>query len=388
MSTNHHTPIVPGAPAAASTINTPLGELDSALSGLITGSAGMEVLRLVEQEQEANGAISRMSSLMVLKAPTPLTQGSVTSITGGSDGDLVALRAYPGHKILLSQGVSTNQLSLNIRTSGWLPLRENRYTIFIRSGGLWREVSMEPDWNTAGTITNGTRPQRIVVPRNGLTRDGVRENMYLHYVPSMGVRNWAAIRASGTSFQSIGLAAPTTTGTIVSANDDNGNWSRATSGATAGNAAGVNSDYSVTRFGHQPRFEITIKTDTTVGNIRLWAGLFHANPPNSDTLAGAGIGFRYSTAAADPNWMAIMHNGTSQVLELDTGVAVNADTIYTLSVRDYEDGPYFCINGTKIGSTPISWPTPSTDLGMAVRIITQTGAARVVNISRLYVEHN
>lgn len=377
MSTNHHTPIVPGAPAAASTINGPLGELDSALSGLISGSGGLEVLRLVEQEVEINsGAISRVSSLMVVKAPTPTVIGSLTTISGGNDGDLIGLRAYTGHKITFSLGGVVRLLL------------EDRYTFYVRTSGVWREVTNDPKWIENMKYASPTRPQAVVVPRNSFTRDGLYQHLYLHYVPSMGVRNWAAIRASGTSFQSIGLAAPTTTGTIASANDDDGNWSRATTGATAGNAAGAASDYTVTRFTHDPRFEIVLKTDATVTQMRLWAGLFHANPPNGDTLAGAGIGFRWSTVASDPSWMAIIHNGTSQVVEMDTGVAVNPDTVYTLSVRDYEDGPYFCINGQKIGTTPITWPTPSTDLGLAVRVITQTAAARSVRISRLYVEHN
>lgn len=387
MSTNHHTPIVPGAPAAASTINNPLGELDSALSALITGGSGLNVLRLVEQEAEISaGAITRLSSLLVVKATSPTTQGTLTTLSGGNNGDLVALRAFPGHRILISQGASTDQFSLNIRTAGWLPLREHRYTLFVRSGGLWREVSMEPDWNAPGTITNGTRPQRIIVPRQSLTRDGVRENLYLHYTPS--VRNWAAIRAAGAGFQPIGLAAPTLAGTGTSANDDDGNWTRMTSGAVAGNVAGIATSFDVTRFPHQPRFEISLKTDAAVTQMRLWAGLFHANPPNADTLAGAGIAFRWSTVVPDPNWLAIIHNGTSQVLELDTGVAVNPDTVYNLAVRDFEDGVYFVINGNRIGSAPLTWPTSSTDMGLAARVITQTAAARSFRASRLYVEHN
>lgn len=386
MSTNHHTPIVPGAPAVGLTLNNPLGELDSALSALISGTSGLDVLRLVEEEVEINaGAITRDASVLIVKAPNPLTQGNLSTLSGGNDGDIVALRAYTGHKILVAQGASTNQFALNISTAGWLVLNENRYTIFVRSGGLWREIASTPDWNAPGTITNGTRPQRIIVPRSSLSRDGIREHLYLHYMPS--VRNWAMIRAAGAGFQPIGLTAPTVTGTGTNATDDDGNWTRTTTGTTSGNAAGVASSYDVTRFPHQPRFEIALKTDANVGNIRLWAGLFHANPPNGDTLAGAGIAFRWSTAVPDANWIAVLHDGSSQV-EVDTGVAVNTDSVYNLAVRDFEDGAYFVINGVKIGSTPISWPSVSTDLGLAVRVITQTAAARSVRIARHYVEHN
>lgn len=386
MSTNHHTPIVPGAPAVGLTLNSPLGELDSALSALISGTSGLDVLRLVEKEVEINaGAITRDASVLIVKAPNPLTQGNLSTLSGGNDGDIVALRAYTGHKILVAQGASTNQFALNINTAGWLVLNENRYTIFVRSGGLWREIASTPDWNAPGTITNGTRPQRIIAPRSSLSRDGIREHLYLHYMPS--VRNWAMIRAAGAGFQPIGLAAPTVTGTGSNANDDDGNWTRTTSGATSGNAAGIVTTFDVTRFPHQPRFEINLKTDANVGNMRLWAGLFHTTPPNGDTLAGAGIAFRWSTAVPDANWIAVLHDGSSQV-EVDTGVAVNTDSVYNLAVRDFEDGAYFVINGVKIGSTPISWPSVSTDLGLSVRVITQTAAARSVRIARHYVEHN
>jgi hypothetical protein len=78
MTTNNHTPIVPGAPANAATFNAPLSQLDTAISGVL-GGAGVSSQQLKDWTEGVNfelTSITRDSDGVITSAVVKWPDGS------------------------------------------------------------------------------------------------------------------------------------------------------------------------------------------------------------------------------------------------------------------------------------------------------------------------
>lgn len=391
MSTNHHTPIVPGAPAAASTFNTPLGELDSAISALIAGAGGLDVLRLIAQTAEMVGSeAARAASLLTIKAPSPATAATLTKLTGGSNGDLVLLTAHTGHAITIEHGAGADTFSLNMLGSaaGKRTLTDKTFLLFVRVGAQWWEVPTSLELASyAGSASAGARPLRAVLPSRALTWTPNGSNAHLHVTPGMAHRQWFSIRGVGTALVPVAAPAPTVQGTASSSSDSDGDWITLTSGATAGNAGGFSGDSGQTRYRLNPVFDTVIKTNN-ITNVRIWIGLFTTAPGNVDAYNNGSIGFRFSTVAGDVNWQGVIY-GSSTLTLYDTGVPVLANTKYKLGTREYEDGMYFTVNDVPVAPFTIPGGADAiTSLMPVVRVVTTTANARTIWFTSFHCDHD
>ena len=78
----------------------------------------------------------------------------------------------------------------------------------------------------------------------------------------------------------VGLAAPTLTTALTSADDASGTWLNNATTTTSGNASGiVSAVFAIVRRDWQPEYMTRIKTDpTAITSLRYWIGLFSASP--------------------------------------------------------------------------------------------------------------
>jgi len=95
MTTNHHTSITTGAAANAATVNSPLGELDAAISGLIAGTESIDLLNLTDATELtiSGGAITVTQSFHTVDTEGDTASDNLDTISGGAEGDVLFLVA-------------------------------------------------------------------------------------------------------------------------------------------------------------------------------------------------------------------------------------------------------------------------------------------------------
>lgn len=97
MSTNYHTAITTGAAANASTINSPLGQLDAALGAALGGASALsQVLKeWTEAEAYETTALTRDSNGVVTSATVKWPDGSAGTFTATTiNTQWVSIDAY------------------------------------------------------------------------------------------------------------------------------------------------------------------------------------------------------------------------------------------------------------------------------------------------------
>lgn len=202
-------------------------------------------------------------------------------------------------------------------------------------------------------------------------------------------KNKWGVRAANASPLAVGIANPTLANAGANANDSSNSFMTLVTTAAAGNLGGwITASFNLIRPSHDPTFEILVKTGAAadLANQRLWIGLVDAEITNVDTLAAGRefIGFRYSSVAADPGWMPVLNDGTTQSVGTVLGGAIAAATVYKLRVRVVSGGTptaYFSVNDGAEQAMTANFPPIATDLGAIVRNIAVTAVIRTVNFS-------
>lgn len=217
---------------------------------------------------------------------------------------------------------------------------------------------------------------------------------------------WVNCQCGSTN--SVGVSTALVEGTASSHLDDDTSYTNYQSDVITGKAGVHSANFQIFRSGYNPVFAAKIKTNTNLSNIRIWAGLFSANPTGT---AGADYhaGFRF-IEGTDLGWMISVKDGVTQKLvgrRLDGTGSIHpivGETTYLLWLYlDRTNGKaYFMINDgvhdpddSNIGFFPnrekmvsVNLPPASIDLGFAVRLEDTTLAQRSIRISRIYVEHD
>jgi hypothetical protein len=391
MSTNHHTPIAGGAAVNISSVNTPMGQLDSAVSGLQSGALAHTGMRFTATFTDVTLTIADTITITSIthnvKARTGV-QDFLVDILGGVDGQIVILKAYSGHSILIRNSGS-------IDVSNQFYLSGNQVLILHLQGSTWREFGYNNRvkfFNENTALDDGA--DELVVPYNSYYNytSGNARRVRLDMTPALSARAHFDIRcASGATYPSL-IAAPTSTGTVAAANDSTDTFNSHTSGAVAGNTAGlVSSTFNVWRVDYRPIFACRIMTGPLITAQRIYIGLAGATPPNSDTLATSFVGVRYSTVAGDTGFTPVACDGATQTLGTSFGTLF-ADTLYDLRI-------YYTSTSTvvalRVGSASASWteqaisggPFSGVDIGWAALLIVTSASARVLKLCRIYGEY-
>lgn len=391
MSTNHHTPIDAGAAVNVLGVNTPMGQLDSAVSGLQSGAVEHTGMRFTATFTDAALSVADSITLTSIthnvKARTG-TQDFLADILGGVDGQIVILKAYTGHTI-------TVRTTGNIGVPTQFRLSGNQVLILHLQGSTWREYGYNNRvkfFNEDTSLADGA--DEIAAPYTSYYSytSGNARRIRLDVTPALSARAHFGIRcASGATYPSL-IAAPTSTGTVAASNE-NDTFNSHTSGAVAGNTAGlVSSTFNVWRINYRPIFACRFMTGSNISGQRIYIGIAGATPANSDTLTTSFIGIRYSTVAGDTGFMAVTCDGTTQTLGTSLAT-VFADTTYDLRVYYTSTSAIVALrlggagSGVWVEQTVTGGPFSGIDVGWAALLITTGAAARVIKLSRVYGEY-
>lgn len=191
--------------------------------------------------------------------------------------------------------------------------------------------------------------------------------------PHPTISTWAGVtyhNATRTVF-----AQPTlnSVGALSDGTDSSNNMTRFQTATPLGSGGGDRQANGLLRLDHDPVFETRIKTGSSVADVRYWVLISLLDASNSDTGPNNSVGLNYSAPAGDTTWWAFARDGSSQS-RTNTGVAMTADTVYTLMIRMTGNGTSLevTVNGTVTTHTT-NLPAASTQSGWLVRIYTNLG---------------
>lgn len=221
----------------------------------------------------------------------------------------------------------------------------------------------------------------LIVPR-AVTPAG-----FVHVDPALvdyqarhrGLKQW--IVTPGTNgWERYGFsAAPTTTGTLTSADTTTAALVRVTTAGGGTDKGEVKGNFTQTKLNRLPHLSTIIKTPASLANIRLWCGLASNTLwADNDNDAAEHAAFRFSSAT-DSNWRAhtsdggASHNG-------DSGIVVAVSTEYLLEVVIVGGVIRFLINGVDVHSTSANMPISSTALGPYTSITELAAGAKTLDV--------
>lgn len=107
MTTNHHTPLTTGAGATTTALNTVFSSLDSAITDLLKGDKTFNQQRFTAATQLtiAGGAVTASRSMHKIETEAAAASDDLATISGGSEGDLLFIRAYnTAHTVVVKHG--------------------------------------------------------------------------------------------------------------------------------------------------------------------------------------------------------------------------------------------------------------------------------------------
>lgn len=187
--------------------------------------------------------------------------------------------------------------------------------------------------------------------------------------------------ANGTSVTTFGVTGATTLspGAAAGAFDDVfGHQIVCQTGAVSGQVAGVTgSALNDVQTRWEPRANFLCAVDV-ITTLRLWVGLFSADPSASDSPAAHILGFRYSTSASDPAIMAVAKDGTT-INAVSTGVAMQANAVFAFRIEVASNGTSaaFYVNDTLTNTLTTNLPTTTQFLGLRNSSTTLSAANKI-----------
>lgn len=412
MSTIYHTPISVGAPVNAAIVNAPLSSLDTAINNantnittnttaianILAGATGFTQLSLgtTSDKTIAGGIITADKSRHRLDTEGAAATDDLDTISGGAAGDVLRISIVNGARIVRLKH-NTGNIYLASEADLWLDSTSKFIDLMYDANvSKWVQDLQHPI--IRGVISSTQYPLvKMKVPDSLITVSGgqsANNTPFLSIQPRPDKRTFFAEFASAALLESIGMAAGTNAGAgaVTNSNQTDSRYINQAIANVAGTFGGRRSStFNLTRRQYNPYFAVLMRTSTDITNIRFWIGLTQAQVTNVDTLAAATafIGFRYSTVAADPAWMAVTNSGAAQST-LTTGVGATISTAYLFEVYvdDANGICYFSVNGSTPVSLNTNLPGATQDLGWTVSAITTTATAKNILISRVYSDSN
>ena len=155
-------------------------------------------------------------------------------------------------------------------------------------------------------------------------------------------------------------------------------------GGIAGSSSYAHSLINETNITINPEFYCKLKTGSSIGNVRIWAGLMAGlSLSNTDDLNINVVAFRFSQGV-DAGWVPVKDLGFPvPVLGSAIGV-VAADTEYTLKIRvdSALNIAYFSVNGGVEQAISVSDVLTTTNYIFVVQIFTNENAPKNLLFSR------
>lgn len=324
----------------------------------INSSAGINLSKL---ESVASGNIvlgnaSNIATSTAVSGDATISNTGALSLSNGS---------VTGAKIGISGQVQGDLLYYD--SSTW-----NRLAIGT-SGNVLKSNGTTPVW---GTVTGAPH---VVLDRR-----------YGYSMP---------LTTAITTFTSVGITAPTVTGTATAQPalpSTNRMYIRYATAAAANSIGGITGPLTETRPNFRPRYTTTIRTDATITNRRIWVALTTAAlalvPTDTTTTpvtAQTFVGIAYDTAGVGnlTDWLCCSGDGANYGCAT-TGVAVTTSTEYTMELDWSTLGSLICkVNGTSVTRTT-TLGTAVVNMGPNNTLTTITASSALHYISKQSLEQN
>jgi hypothetical protein len=211
----------------------------------------------------------------------------------------------------------------------------------------------------------------------------------LSVIPRPTVRKsaWTLSSAGGTTPTNVAWSTTpnATTGVI----DASSGWLRYTTGAVAGNQAGIRVSADWCWLDHEPFIEAAIRTGSTIANCTIWVALSNVGAGlitnSADQHLLKGCGFRFDSASDSGMWVPWTADGTTQTI--GTAVAaIAASTIYTLTFKVNTGAGTFdaYVNNGTHQTTTIGAAALGTAMRLNLQITNTAAAAKSLDISSFY----
>lgn len=206
-------------------------------------------------------------------------------------------------------------------------------------------------------------------------------------IPNGGTAKWGMIASAAATFSTFGTSTTINSGTLANNNQTDSTYTSVTSGAVAGNAAGVETtSVQVVQRQHSPTFYCLLRTGADITNVRYWIGWFNPDPGNTDIGSSNHVGFRFSTVAGDTGWRPSVDVAGVQTLGANIGT-VAASTRYMLKCRidTTNNKAYFSVDGS--AETVITGlPNAAQNWAAFVKLYTTNASAKTFSLSRFYFD--
>lgn len=141
MSQNHHTAISASSAATTAVLNAPLGQLDSAISGILAGTTAFSQMNLGTSggtKTIATGAITITASRHLVDTEGSAASDDLDTINGGSNGDVLVLQIVNSSRTVTIKHNTGNIYCTNgsdftldnVRDMVWLLYDGTRWCLF------------------------------------------------------------------------------------------------------------------------------------------------------------------------------------------------------------------------------------------------------------------
>lgn len=411
MTTVYHTPISVGAPVNASIVNAPLSSLDTAI-----GAANVQISSLSATITNLVGGGSSFTQLSLGATTTlTITTGAVTAvrsrhlignegavaldqldtINGGADGDILRIQALNAAQVVQVRH-NIGNVYLAAETDVYLDnVRKYLDLMYDATNSRWIE---QPNTPVIRGVLSATKyaipvlkiPDALIRTSGGFSGTSMP---FLSIAPRPDVRGFVMEKSAAATYESMGMAAGTSAGAgaLTNSNQADTVYTNQAIGAVIGTFGGRRSTtFNLLRPQYNPYFAAIIRTGADITNIRFWIGLCQAQVTNVDALLinTSFLGFRYSTVAVDPGWMAVTNDGVPAQTVLTTGVGIAASTAYLLEAYfdDAAQIAYFSVNGSTPVTIATTLPPSADDMGWTASAITTTATAKQFLFGRFYAE--
>lgn len=161
--------------------------------------------------------------------------------------------------------------------------------------------------------------------------------------------------------------------------DTTGVGRESTSGAVAGNLAGVaaNGTPPLVRGILDYTWITIMRTGASLADLRIWVVLSTNAPTNSDDYGGNIVGFRYSSVVPDGGWVGVCRDGATQSVT-GTVASIAVSTVYKLKVRKVGSTIYFSVNDSVEVAHTSNLPADTTSLVWYCYVTTNAAAAKTL----------
>ena len=354
---------------------------DDVEMSFITGTNGLATINFGDTSDEDDGSFRWTSATQKLEYVL-----GTTNIVLQIDG--TGLKVNPGGNAAYDLLVGGDTLTHMIFTDATATTQN----IALLAGAA-------PDWQNGdqivywGSVSSGSEP--TAAPAGGAF-------MYVDLLGNLQALNeaaevqelatperrewWWQVNGNDTTAEAVAMAAPTATGAALANDGATGPFIQYDTSTTINLDAGWNGATNGTRTDWGPVMTACIATDVAITDVRIWVGMFSADPMGAADPTLHLAAFRYDTAAdGTAFWRCVTEDGTT-INVTTTTIAIAIDTVYNLRIDARNSASIkFYINGVLAATHTTNLPTSTTDLDAYAELRNLAAASKFFNLNKVHM---